>query len=381
MKGRSFDITLLSPAPPGAKEKFAEELEGSADEFQCWAEPRRGRGFKVLRMRHLFSKLPIPVRTDRSTKGTSAIQAALGNSPDIVVFDFLHAAVLAPQNIPVASVLFTHNIESEIFRRHLKVATSLPVKALWQNQLAKMEAFERQTLQRFGAVVAVSDRDKTYFEERYDAKNVFLIRTGVDLDYFTYAPPKTEKTVVFLGAMDWLANIDGVSYFMDEVWPLIAKRSPDAKMMVVGRDPPSFLVKKARSLKLAWTFTDFVEDVRPYIHNASVCVIPLRVGGGTRIKVFEAMAMGCPVVSSTIGVEGLPVVDGQHYLNADSPVQFAEAVDKLLRDRALRESLSKAARSHVESNFSSTAAAQDFEEVCLQVTVRAPGKMCARQKN
>jgi glycosyltransferase involved in cell wall biosynthesis len=92
------------------------------------------------------------------------------------------------------------------------------------------------------------------------------------------------------------------------------------------------------------------------------------------------MAMGCPVVSSTIGVEGLPVVDGQHYLNADSPIQFAEAVDKLLRDRALRESLSKAARSHVESNFSSTAAARDFEEICLQVTAQE-GKMRTEQRN
>jgi glycosyltransferase involved in cell wall biosynthesis len=121
-------------------------------------------------------------------------------------------------------------------------------------------------------------------------------------------------------------------------------------------------------------FTDFVDDVRPYVRSASVFVIPLRVGGGTRIKVFEAMALGCPVVSTPIGVEGLPVVDGKHYLQAGSATSFASAIVRLLQDRDLRERLSRQARRYVEDNFSSAAAAQDFEQICWRTIEQASRK-------
>jgi glycosyltransferase involved in cell wall biosynthesis len=367
MKGRCLDITLVSPAAPGARETFAAELEGIADRFEPWPAQDRSFAFGVRRMRHLLSDLPISVKTDQSTIGRSVIMAQLAKKPDVVVFDFAHSVVLAPDKIPAPTVLFTHNIEAEIFRRHAQVAGNILQRAVWRNQFRKMQAFERRVLQRFDAVVAVSDRDREYFETEYAARNVSVIRTGVDLDYFTYAPSTADTAVVFTGSMDWLANIDGIRFMMEEIWPRVREQVPLATMTVVGRNPPHSLVEQGQRLNAEWKFSGFVDDVRPYVRRAAAFVIPLRVGGGTRIKAFEAMAMGCPVVSTSIGVEGLELEAGRHYLRADSATEFISAIVRLLRDAELRWRLSREARTHVERRFSSAAAAKDFEDICLRV--------------
>jgi glycosyltransferase involved in cell wall biosynthesis len=213
-------------------------------------------------------------------------------------------------------------------------------------------------------VVAVSERDAKAFREQFGAGNVAVIPTGVDLDYFEYAPSPAGDTLVFTGSMDWYPNIDGIEFLLEDIWPLIVRELPDAKMCVVGRTPPQALEEKVRKRSMSWRFTGFVEDVRPHVHGASVYVIPLRVGGGTRIKVFEAMAMGSPVVSTGLGVEGLPVVDGEHYLRADDAASFAAAVVRLMRDRSLASRLALAARSLVAERYSFTHAARVFERVC-----------------
>jgi glycosyltransferase involved in cell wall biosynthesis len=319
-------------------------------------------------MLRLPSRLPVAVATDRSRPGSRAVAAELATRPDVVVFDFPHSAVLAPGVIDVPSVLFTHNIESEIFRRHVEVAGNPVFRALWRDQLRKMERFERETLRRFDTVVAVSERDAAHFRERLGIARVSTIPTGVDLDHFAFAPPVDDDRVVFLGSMDWIANADGVEHFLESVWPEVARRRPAATMTVVGRAPPERLVRRAAGLP--WRFTGFVEDVRPWIRGASACVIPLRVGGGTRIKAFEAMAAGCPVVSTSVGVEGLPVEPGRHCLCADAPSDFAEAVVSLLGDPALRQRIASAAR-ELAGEFGSDRAARAFEAICLE-TCRDP---------
>jgi glycosyltransferase involved in cell wall biosynthesis len=167
--------------------------------------------------------------------------------------------------------------------------------------------------------------------------------------------------------MDWLANIDAMNFLMEEIWPSLAISIPGISMTVVGRNPPRSMVDAAKDKGIQWEFTGFVDDVRPYVRNASIYVIPLRVGGGTRIKAYEAMAMGCPVVSTSIGVEGLPVEAGRHYRRADTPSEFLSAILGLIREREARETLSTEARRLVEENFSSKAAAKVFENICSRV--------------
>jgi glycosyltransferase involved in cell wall biosynthesis len=139
-------------------------------------------------------------------------------------------------------------------------------------------------------------------------------------------------------------------------------------MCVVGRDPPQGLVRKAQQAGFDWQFTGYVDDVRPYVRASSVYVVPLRVGGGTRLKVYEAMALGCPLVSTAIGVEGLPLIPGEHYLLADDATQIADALSRLLGDAPLRARLSAAARRFVEETCSYRAVARQFERICETVS-------------
>jgi len=376
MKGGAFEITLASPRP--SRPGDAAETDGVCDRFAGWPEPARSPLFQWTRLRHLVSSLPVAVATDDSESGRRAIAQELERRPDVLVVDFPHAAVLAPPPYHCPSVMFTHNVETEIFRRHAEVATNPLKRAIWRDQTAKMKRYEQDILSRFTAVVAVADRDREHFEREYGVGGVSVIPTGVDLAYFTCgASPSPasgqDGTVVFTGSMDWMANVDGVAFFMDEVWPEIARARPRARCLIVGRSPPSALVERARALRLNWEFTGFVDDVRPFVHNAHVYVIPLRVGGGTRIKVYEAMAMGCPVVSTRIGVEGLPVERDRHYLEADSPGAMAAAVLSLLDDRERSARFSRQARKYVEENMGAGRAARVFEEICLRAlqTARA----------
>lgn len=362
MKGGRYAITLVSPVPAGGLERFSEALGEICDRFVGVPEPRRGALFQVLRLRHLASRLPVPVATDLSAAGRRAVEAELARRPDVVVFDFPHAAMLAPDRLPVPSVLFTHNVESEIFRRHSEVASNPLKRLLWRDQLRKMERFERETLARFDAVVAVSERDAAWFRDGLGIDRAEVIPTGVDTGYFPWSPPGDNGRVVFTGSMDWLANVDAMEWFLDDVWGRLIRQAPEASMKVIGRTPPAALVARARGRP--WDFTGFVDDVRPHVRGSSVYVIPLRVGGGTRIKVFEAMAMGCPVVSTSIGVEGLPLEPGRHYLRADDAGDFADTVARLLRDPDLRLALSREARRCVEERFSFRRAAEAFEEIC-----------------
>lgn len=371
MKGGSFEITLASPLPPVARAGDAAEVAGICDRFVGWPDAARGTLFQWIRMRHLVSRLPVAVATDYSRAGREAIARELMQPLDVVVVDFPHAAVLAPPPYTSPSVLFTHNIEAEIFRRHAEVAGNAMKRAIWRNQTEKMERYERDLLPQFTSVVAVSERDKAYFQRAYGLVNVSTIPTGVDLEYFTYARSAALEngdggTVVFTGSMDWMANIDGIEFLMESVWPAISRVRPGVRCVIVGRNPPPALVERARSLGLSWEFTGFVDDVRPFVRNANVYVIPLRVGGGTRIKVYEAMAMGCPVVSTRIGVEGLPVENGRHYLEADSGDAIASAILSLLADPERRAGLSLQARKYVEENMSALRAAQAFEQICLR---------------
>jgi glycosyltransferase involved in cell wall biosynthesis len=351
-------------------QRWRGELEGVCDEFVPWqpsrARPRWLRGFDVL------GALPVNVAADRSEAARRAVARACARADvDLVVFDFVHAAVLAPRDLGKPAVCFTHNVEAEIFSRHARQARDPLRRWLWSSQHRKMQRFEAQSLRRFAGVIAVSERDARHFGEHYGVTSAQAIPTGVDLEFFAWQPPPPvdashPPTVVFTGSMDWAANIDGVAFFLQQVWPLIVAQEPTARFVVVGRNPPPSLQALARKAGRAGRveFTGFVDDVRPYAQAAHAFVIPLQVGGGTRIKAFEAMAMGAPVVSTTIGIEGLEVAAQQHFLECNEPAAMADAVLRLLRDAALRERLSRAARELVERRFGHREVARVFEDIC-----------------
>lgn len=382
LKGGRFEVTLAAPSPSDGQRRFADELARACDRFVNWPEPPHDLRWKLKRLLALLSSYPVAVASDGSAAARGMLAAELVAGYDVVVADFPHAMILLPANMPSPSVLFTHNVEAEIFRRHAAVARSWLYRAVWHAEAWKMQRFEHAAARAVDSLVAVSERDGRHFERICGAERVIVIPTGVDLEYFTFddqesAVPDDGGTIVFTGSMDWLANVDGVGYFMDEIWPRIASARPQARMVVVGRSPPKALVQAARERGLAWTFTGFVDDVRPYVRDAHIYVIPLRVGGGTRIKAYEAMAMGRAVVSTSIGVEGLPVSPDREYLRADTADAFAAAVLRLLDDVGTRRRFAADARALVERNFSAHVAAAIFEEACLRAIARASAAGCA----
>jgi glycosyltransferase involved in cell wall biosynthesis len=371
MKGGAFRIRLLMPCGADERQQYVDEIASVCDELCSWDPQNRPRFVeKLQKLVWLWRPVPVPVLSDWSKAAQRLIVSEVERGPDLIVFDFPHSAVLVPEGMAIPSVMFTHNIEAEIFRRHCEVAKSPLTRFIWKNQFAKMMNFERKVLQSFDTTIAVSERDRDFFRSEFGIQHCYEIPTVVDTDFFAYETPD-DAQVVFCGSMDWMANIDAVEYFHDFVWPLIRAQQPEARMKVVGRRPPDSLVKTICSRSTDWKFTGFVDDVRDHVAGASAFVIPLRVGGGTRIKAFEAMAMGCPVVSTSTGMEGLPVQDDVHFLKGDTPEEMAAAVVSMLDDRKRRVEISNRARALVESEYGVDRVATIFEKACLETLERA----------
>jgi glycosyltransferase involved in cell wall biosynthesis len=258
-------------------------------------------------------------------------------------------------------VLFQHNVESALWRRQAQYEQNVAKRALFWIEATKMDRYERATIKRFQSVIAVSEHDRALMLAMVPDAEVTVVPTGVDLDHFrrpSMAAP-FHPVVLFLGSMDWPANIDGVEFFCAEVWPRVVAAVPNARFQVVGRKPPQRIQRLASD---SVEIVGGVDSVLPHLHGATVFVVPLRIGGGTRLKIYEAMAAGLPIVSTTVGAEGLDVSDGQDVLLADDPARFGDAVIELLRDEERRTSIADAALATAQ-RFDWSAIATAFESV------------------
>lgn len=331
-----------------------------------WSEPAKGTpAFFVDLARNLVDPLPYVQAKYRSElmRGHVTRLAARGEL-DVVICDFLTPSQNVPVGLPVPTVLFQHNVEQVLWKRLWENQESLPRRAYFYGQFLKMRRFEGQECHRYDAVATVSATDSEAIRGLYGVTDVFDVPTGVDTEYFS--PGTSERDpdeLVFTGSMDWMPNEDAMLYFADRVLPHIEREVPGVKVTVVGRNPTEKLVALARDNR-RFTLTGWVEDVRPYIDRGAVYVVPLRVGGGTRIKIYEAMAMARAVVSTTIGAEGLPVKDGEEILLADDPKSFADATVRLLRDAAARARIESAARKAVVERFGWDKAADALMSAC-----------------
>jgi polysaccharide biosynthesis protein PslH len=286
---------------------------------------------------------------------------------DVVVCDFLNPAVNVPRELPVPAVLFQHNVEAMIWRRHYEVQTNPLKKAYLYGQWRKAYAYERAACRRFRMVVAVSPDDAETIRRDYGVRSVADVPTGVDTEFFRPATgiEPEPHSLVFTGSMDWLPNEDAIQFFTREILPLVRERVPGVTLTVVGRKPYASLVELAKR-DPSIVVTGRVEDVRPYMERAAAYVVPIRVGGGTRLKIYEALAMEKPVVSTTVGAEGLPLRDGEDLLIADTPRAFADAVARVLTDAGLARSLGVRAGEKVRAQFGWERVAAVFAEHCAR---------------
>jgi sugar transferase (PEP-CTERM/EpsH1 system associated) len=313
---------------------------------------------------HLFSREPYNLTKYCRPVVRKKLRTLLQEETyDVILCDFLVAAGVIPWDWPCPKVLFTHNVEAVIWQRHYEVARNPLWKALSWREWKRMEAAERRYLQKADHVLAVSENDRAAFARFVDPQKITVMPTGADTEFFQ---PSGEKEIpnslVFTGSMDWLPNEDGIFYFANEIFPLIRRQAPDATLCIVGRKPSrrlQDLASRVPNIQL----TGWVEDVRPYLARRAVCIVPLRVGGGTRLKIFEAMSMAKAVVSTSIGAEGLPVKNGEHLLIADDPASFAENTLQLLGNSSQRAQIGHAARRLVEENYSWAMVSKGFAQV------------------
>jgi polysaccharide biosynthesis protein PslH len=298
---------------------------------------------------------------------------------DVIVCDFMAAAGVIPWRSRVVRVLFTHNVEATIWRRHYEVASTPVWKAISWLEWKKMKNAERRYLRLADRVLTVSEADRDAFASVVDPAKLTVIPTGVDIEYFQpLAVEEKLDSLVFTGSMDWLPNEDAILYFLDEIFPLIVQKCPDAVLEVVGRKPSRKVlarVAEEKNLRL----TGWVEDIRPYLARGSVCIVPLRIGGGTRLKIFEAMAMAKAVVSTSVGAEGLPVSSGENIVLADLPADFASRAISLLRDSSERKRIGNAARALVEGKYGWPKIAESFGEILQEEVFRSRDRFLPRK--
>src|SRR5262249_17700691 len=227
-----------------------------------------------------LSPLPYAIEKYRCPAITEQIERELRrDSYDVMVCDFLVPSINTPRSVRSASVLFQHNVESIIWRRHYETQAGAVKRAYFHNQWEKMLAYESNACRRFDAVVAVSAPDRDFMREHYEVSEVYEVPTGVDTDYFQpLAGNRRPFEIVFTGSVAWMPNEDGILHFVDRILPLIAGRFPQVRLTVAGRSPGPRLQSLARS-NARVRITGRVEDIRPYIAQAAVCIVPLRIGG------------------------------------------------------------------------------------------------------
>jgi sugar transferase (PEP-CTERM/EpsH1 system associated) len=335
--------------------------------------PKRSPGFYAELLANLLSPLPYAVAKYRSPEMRRRVaELARDAAVDVVVCDFLAPSLNVPDGLPCPTVLFQHNVEAMIWERHAGVAEKPLARAYMREQWRRMRAFERAECRRFDHVVAVSAQDLALFERDYGVRSASEVPTGVDTHYFRPAglAERAPAELVFTGSMDWLPNEDAILWFADAILPRLARAVPGVTLTVVGRNPTPRVLALAERIP-AIRVTGGVPDVRPYMERASAFVVPIRIGGGTRLKIYEAMAMELPVVSTAVGAEGLPLRDGSDVVLADDPDAFADAVARLLTDPAAAARLGAQGAATVRAEYGWDRVAAKFADACARAAAAA----------
>ncbi len=307
---------------------------------------------------------PVDIERSRVPELAASVKACLDSGEfDLCISDFLCALPNVPVDGSTPVLLFEHNVEYMIWKRLADTSRSWPRRLILEAEWRRLRRFEQQACARVMRTVTVSEDDRDNLHALAPDASIFPVPTGVDIEYFAPRPDVTErKEVVFVGSMDWYPNEDAMRWFIGEVLPELRKRVPDVRVTVVGRNPSPGFSRDAQAHGVHVTGT--VTDVRDYVAAAAVCIVPLRIGGGTRLKIFEGLAMGKATVTTAIGAEGLPLVDGRDVLFADRGADFAEKVSSLLLDAARRKQLGETGRKGVVSRYAWPRVAREFAALC-----------------
>lgn len=318
-------------------------------------------------IRGLLGPVPVTVLNFWSAKIAAEIEKLQKSAkpPDSVQMEGMHLVQYLPllrnaTNRPPV-IADWHNIESELMRRYSETVKGLPQKLYARRTADLIEKMEARLLRGCDAHIVASTREREKLLARAPKSRIEVIGNGVDVAAHSddelnsacarggFPIPEKRRDILFVGSMDYHANIDAVLEFADQVWPGIHARHPGFRFVVVGRNPPENVRELAKRPNIEITGT--VDDVRPWYRSALLVVVPLRTGSGTRLKILEAMAAGVPVVSTRLGAEGLEAADGVDLILAETPEETMNAIDRLFQSRELWHSLAEAGRKFVRERY------------------------------
>jgi len=338
------------------------------EEDQRYVKALRDRGINVTLVKALepnlikkiglvlLSSRPYSVEKYYSRKMVETVREIVGkNSYDIIHIDHIHMTHYTDCFNGQPLLLDEHNVEYKILERCANVEKSWVKKALFKHQAKKMRKFEARKVTDFSACTTVSAEDSRILADVIGRKKqIDVLPNGVDTEYFklqdTRHKTQEEEAVVFTGSMDWFPNDDAAMYFCNDILPHIWKENPRVKFYIVGKDPSAVLKDYAKTDNRI-IVTGRVDDVRTYVEKSKIFVVPLRIGGGTRLKILEAMSMQKAVIATTIGAEGIQHKEGRNIILEDEPKVFAKKVVALLDDPLRREKLGNCGRALVLEKY------------------------------
>ncbi len=369
---RWHHVTYLGLQPEGLALHPDETTDPYAREKIWIAKPEPARGsprfFAQLAL-NLLSSEPFALSKHHSeAMRARLVELDASGRFDLIVCDFLVPALhFENHSWRTPTVLFQHNMESQIWKRMAAHHSNVVGRAFLRLQFQRMFRWEDRLSRLFDGVITVSAEDSRFARDTYRLTNVLGdVPPGVDTEFFKPAATSSQPTLAFLGSMDWMPNIEGIRWFVREAYPAVKRTVGDVRLRIIGRRPgPEIraLAQDDPSIEVTGT----VDDVRPWLRDASAMIVPLLSGGGTRIKILEAMAFGTPVLSTTVGAEGLPFLNGKHLLLADEPGAFAARSIDLIRSPELRQRIAESARQEVVDRYSWAVASATFQKLCERI--------------
>jgi polysaccharide biosynthesis protein PslH len=345
-------VGLVSDDASAQAEQLREKL-GHGTDVIAWRRERSYRPANILR--GFVGPTPLNVLNFTSAAVESDLEQLLRErSFDVAQIESMHLVAYARRIRQLAPrtrvILDWHNIESEILARYAEQGRN-PLRSWYAQRTSSLSRnVETELLRLCHAHTVCSERERQVLLARVAEARVEVVGNGVDCEFFAETPaePRERRDVLFMGRMDYHANVDAALYFTRAVWPLVRQRRPELRLIIVGAQPPKAILALRQ---LGITVTGTVEDVRPFYRRALVSVVPLRVGGGTRLKVLEAMAAGTPVISTTLGAEGLAINPGKDILIADTPETIAAAIVSLPANSSVWQALTANARELVRAKY------------------------------
>jgi len=303
---------------------------------------KAGAGFYLRLALNVFSPSPYSVATHRCRPMAEVLaRLAAERPPDVWQFEWSPYADLLPRTAPGRKLIIAHNVDTLIWQRYYEHGGAWLRRQYIRRQWHKFHRFEKRAFNQADFVVAVSAEDAQLIREWFGQQRVGVVENGVDGDYFARVEGEHDPfRILFLGALDWRPNLDGVNLLLERIFPAVRAQEPKARLIIVGRHPPAALVQRARALPGVELHAN-VPDVRPFLGQCGVMAVPLRIGGGSRLKILEALASKLPVVSTKVGAEGLDLTPGEHYVQADENDMAGALLAALRQPEVMREQASK----------------------------------------